>query len=142
MMWQANKPTGGYHNSLNQDMFMKWLKSRLTPAFQAKHPGKNKFFFSATNRITTVGTKKSACQKDNNKKHNVEFQHNYGTTFNSVPRTGVDHRFKGPTKGSFPQANCKQGGGGGGADEVAAVTRSPFNDKHPQHSCSKGGEKA
>ncbi|CAN0587529.1 unnamed protein product, partial [Laminaria digitata] len=37
MLWQAKKKTKDYHDSMDQDMFMRWLEFRLTPAFKAEY---------------------------------------------------------------------------------------------------------
>lgn len=69
--------------------------------------------------------------KYNSKKYKVELLHIYGATSITVCRKGVAFNFDVPAKGSFPQANCKQGEGVS-AEEVAAVTRVLFKDNHPK----------
>ena len=39
-LWMANSNTGDYHNNMNSEMFMLWVKERLVPVFEKKHPGK------------------------------------------------------------------------------------------------------
>ena len=51
---------GDYHNNMDADMFMIWVKNRLVPAFQARYPGKkmilvldnvrNKFLYFRNNK--------------------------------------------------------------------------------------------
>ena len=36
MLWQAKKNTKDYHDSMDQDIFMRWLQYRLTLAFKAR----------------------------------------------------------------------------------------------------------
>ena len=39
-LWVAQSHVGDYHDNMNSDMFMKWLKERLCPLFAKKYPGK------------------------------------------------------------------------------------------------------
>ena len=40
LLWIAQSHSGDYHDNINSDMFMKWVKERLVPTFQRKYPGK------------------------------------------------------------------------------------------------------
>jgi hypothetical protein len=41
LLWVAQSHTGDYHDNMNSDMFMKWVKGKLVPTFEKLHPGKN-----------------------------------------------------------------------------------------------------
>ena len=39
-MWKADIKTGNYHDNMNSEMFLKWVKERLVPTFERNHPNK------------------------------------------------------------------------------------------------------
>lgn len=40
LLWMANSSTGDYHDNMNSDNFMKWVKEKLVPCFKKKYPRK------------------------------------------------------------------------------------------------------
>ena len=38
-LWVVQNHTGDFHENMNSEMFMKWLKERLCPLFAKKYPG-------------------------------------------------------------------------------------------------------
>ena len=40
MLWIAQSHTGDYHDNMNSDMFMLWVKEKLVPVFEQQYPGK------------------------------------------------------------------------------------------------------
>jgi hypothetical protein len=39
-IWKATAKSGDYHENMNSNMFMKWVKEKLLPTFERLHPGK------------------------------------------------------------------------------------------------------
>ena len=47
-LWIAQSHTGDYHDNMNAEMFMNWVRDRLLPTFEKKYP-KKKMIFVADN---------------------------------------------------------------------------------------------
>jgi len=39
-LWVSDSSTGDYHDNMNSNLFMKWVKERLVKVFERKYPGK------------------------------------------------------------------------------------------------------
>lgn len=39
-LWIAQSHTGDYHDNMNSEMYMKWVKEKLIPTFERRYPGK------------------------------------------------------------------------------------------------------
>jgi hypothetical protein len=39
-LWIAQSHTGDYHDNMNSDMFVLWVKEKLVPVFEHQYPGK------------------------------------------------------------------------------------------------------
>ncbi len=40
LLWVSSSSTGDYHDNMNSEMYMKWIKEKLVPTFEKLHPGK------------------------------------------------------------------------------------------------------
>jgi hypothetical protein len=40
LFWRASSSSGDYHDNMNSEMFLKWVKDKLVPTFEQLYPGK------------------------------------------------------------------------------------------------------
>ena len=59
-IWLATSSTGDYHDNMNGEMFMKWVKNKLMPTFKRMFPGKKMVLVmdnAPHHHVREIGTK-------------------------------------------------------------------------------------
>ena len=84
-LWLSNSSTGDYHDNMNGEMFIKWIREKVSSAFKKKYPGKK--MVPVADNAAYHHVRKIPAMGGLSKKKLIELALEHGVTYLDLPLT-------------------------------------------------------